>query len=60
MTHDFVYGKYRYLVKRKKSDKFFRDKAFKISNNLKYNEDERVLTSMVYNFLIRNLLSTGI
>ena len=48
--HDIAYGKHRDLTKRTESDKFLRDKAFKIANNPKYNGYERGLASMVYKF----------
>ena len=31
--HDMVYARQKYLTKRTESDKFFRDKTFKIANN---------------------------
>ena len=33
---DMAYGKSRYLIKRTQPDKFLKDKAFKIANNLEY------------------------
>ena len=48
--HDMVYGKYKDLTKRTVSDKFLRDKAFKIASNPKYDGYERGLASMVYKF----------
>ena len=45
-----VYGKYKDLTKRTVSDKFLRDKAFKIASNPKYDGYERGLASMVYKF----------
>ena len=49
--HDMAYGSYNDLIKRTKSDKELRDKAFKIASIPKYNGYERGLASMVYNFL---------
>ena len=34
--HDMAYGKSKDLAKRTQPDKFLRDKAFKIANDLKY------------------------
>ena len=34
--HDMAYGKYKDLTKGTQSDKFLRDKAFKIASNPKY------------------------
>ena len=38
------------LARRAASNKFLRDKAFNIAKNLKYDEHQRSLASMVYNF----------
>ena len=38
------------LIKRTQSDKFLKDKAFKIANNSNYDGYQRGLASMVYNF----------
>ena len=38
------------MTKRTESDKFLRDKAFKIASNPEYDGYERRLTSMVYKF----------
>ena len=48
--HDMAYDKSKDLVKRTQSDKVFRDKAFKIVSNPKYDGYQRGLTSMVYKF----------
>ena len=45
--HDMAYGKSKDLVKRTQSDKVFRDKAFKITNNPKCNGYQRGLASML-------------
>ena len=45
-----VYGKSKDLVKRTQSDKFLKDKAFKIVSNPKYDG----LASMVYKFFDKN------
>ena len=54
--HDMAYGKTKDLVKRTQSDKVLRDKAFKIASDPKYHGYQRELGSMVYKFLIKNLL----
>ena len=41
--HDMAYGKSKDLVKRTQSDKVFRDKAFKITNNPKCDGYQRGL-----------------
>ena len=50
------YGDFKDLAKRTTSDKVLRDKAFNFVKNSKYYEYQRGLASMVYNFLIKNLL----
>ena len=46
--HDMAYGKSKDLVKRTKSDKVWKDKAFKIASNPKYDGYQIRLASMVY------------
>ena len=46
--HDMAYGKSKDLAKRTQSDKFLRDKAFKIASDPKYDGFQRGLASMVY------------
>ena len=48
--HDMAYGKSKHLAKRTQSDKFLRDKAFKIASDPKYDGYQRGLASMVYKF----------
>ena len=48
--HDMAHGKTRHFKKRTQSDKFLKNKAFKIANNPKYDGYQRGLASMVYNF----------
>ena len=48
--HDMAYGKSKDLVKRTHSDKFVRDKAFKIAGDPKDDGYQRGLASMVYKF----------
>ena len=54
--HDIVYGKSKDLTKRTQSDKLLRDKVFKIASDPKYDGYQRGLASMVYTFLIKNLV----
>ena len=54
--HDMAYGKSKDLAKRTQSYKFLRDKAFKIASDPKYDGYQRALVSMVYKFLINNLV----
>ena len=54
--HDMSYVKSKYLAKRTQSDKFLRDKTFKIASNPKYDGYQRGLASMAYKFLIKNLV----
>ena len=46
--HDMAYGKSKDLVKRTRSDKVLRDKAFKIASNPKYDGYQRGLALKVY------------
>ena len=54
--HDMAYGKSNDLVKRTQSDRVLKNKAFKIASNPNYDGYQRGLASMVYDFLIKNLL----
>ena len=54
--HDMTYGKSKDLVKRTQSDKVLKDKAFKIASDPKHDGYQRGLASMVYKFLIKNLV----
>ena len=53
--HDMVYGDFKEIAiaRRTASDKFLRDKAFNVDKNPKYDEYQRGLASMVYNFFDR-------
>ena len=53
--HDMAYDKTKDLVKRTESDKVLKDKAFKIKSDPKYDDYQRELSSMVYNFFFLNL-----
>ena len=50
-----AYGDFEDLAKRIASGKVLGDKAFNIAKNPKYDEYQRRLASMVYNFLIKSL-----
>ena len=58
--HDMAYGKSKDLAKRTQSDKFLRDKAFKIASDPKYDGYQRGLVSMVYRFFDKNSSGSGI
>ena len=45
-----VYGDFKNLAQRTPSDKIFRDIAFNIAKNSKYDADQGRLHSMVYQF----------
>ena len=47
---------FKNILRRTASDKILADKAFNIAWNLKYNGYQRGLFSMLYKFLIKNLL----
>ena len=49
-------GHFKELTKRTASDKIFRDKAFSIAKNPKYDEYQRGLASIVYTFFDKKLL----
>ena len=57
--HDMVYGKYKDLTKRTKSDKVLRDKASEIASNPKYNRYQRWFASMVYNSFDKKSTGNG-
>ena len=52
--HDMAYGDFKDLNRRTAADKVLRDKAFNIAKNPKYDEYQRRLASMVYNFFDKN------
>ena len=57
--HDTAYGNFKDLVKRTAAVKDLRDKAFNIAKDPKYDGNQRGLTSMVYDFLIKRLQGMG-
>ena len=58
--HDMASGKSKDLVKRTQSDKFLRDKAFKIAGDPNYDGYQRGLASMVYNFFDKKSCGSGV
>ena len=58
--HDMAYGKSKDLVKRTQSDKFLRDKAFKIASDRKYDGYQRELASMICKFFDKKSKGRGI
>ena len=50
-----AYGNYKDVVKYTESDKVFRDKAFKIASNTKYDGYEKGLASMDYKLFDKNI-----
>ena len=58
--HDMAYGKSKDLIKRTQSDKFLKNKAFKIANNPKYDGYQRGLASMVYKVFDKKSKGSGI
>ena len=57
---DMVYGKSKDLTKRTQSDRFLRDKAFKIANDPKYDGYQRGLVSMVYKLFDKKSSGSGV
>ena len=53
---DMAYGESKDLTRRTESDKVLRDKAFKIASNPKHDGYQRGLASLVYKFLIKDLV----
>ena len=58
--HDMAYGKTKNLVKRTQSDKFLKNKAFKILSDPKYDGYQRGLASTVYTFFDKKCEGSGI
>ena len=55
-----AYGKSKDLAKRTQSDKFLRDKAFKIASDPKYDGYQRGLASMTYLFFDKKSSRSGV
>ena len=58
--HEVAYGESKDLTRRAAFDKILRDKAFNIAENPKYDRYQRVLASMIYNFLDKKTSGSGI
>ena len=54
--HHMTYRDFKDLHRRKASDRLLRDKAFNVAKNLKCDEYQRGLASLVYIFFIKSLL----
>ena len=48
--HDMAYGEFKDLTKRTAADKVLENKTFNIAKDPKYNEYQKGLATMVYNF----------
>ena len=55
-----AYGDFKDLARRIAADKVFRDKAFKIAIDKKYNSYQRGLASMVYKFFYKKSSGSGV
>ena len=58
--HDMAYGDFKDLARRTASDKIWRDEAFNIAKNPKYDGYERRLASMVYKFFDKKSKGSGV
>ena len=58
--HDMAYGDFKELKRRTQPDKLFKDKAFAIASNPKYDGYQRGLVSMVYEFFDKKSKGCGI
>ena len=58
--HDMAYSNFKDLAKRTIADKVFRDKAFNIAKNHKYDGYLRGLASMVYKFFDKKTKGSGL
>ena len=55
-----VYGDFKELARRTASDKIFRNKAFNIAKNPKYDGYQRGLSSMIYKFFDKKSKGSGV
>ena len=60
LQHYMAHGKSKDLAKRTQSDKVFRDKAFNVARDPKYDGYQRGLASMVYKFFDKNPSGRGV
>ena len=58
--HDSAYADHKDLINRTKSDKVLRDKAYNIASNPEYDGYQRGLASMIYKFLDKKSMGSGI
>ena len=58
--HDKAYGDFEEIKRRTASDKIFRDEAFNIAKNPKYDGNQRGLASMIYKFFDKKSEGSGI
>ena len=58
--HNKAYGKSKDLAERTQSDKVFKDKAFRIASDPKYDDYQRGVASMVYDFFDKKSSGSGI
>ena len=58
-AHDAAYSDCKDLAKRTISDKIFKDQAYEIARNCKYDRHQKALTSMVYKFCDKKTGSGG-
>ena len=57
--NDMAYGKTKDLVKKAQSDKFLKDKSFKIASDPKYDVYQSGLASMFYKFYDKKSSGSG-
>ena len=58
--HDMAYGDFKDLTKRTAADKFFKNEAFNIAKDPKYDGYQRGLASMVYKFFDKKTKGSGV
>ena len=58
--HDMAYGDFKDLKRRTASDKILRDKTFNIGKNPKYDRYQRGIASMVYEFVDKKSIGSGV
>ena len=58
--HDMAYGDFKDLARRIAFDEVWRDKAFNVAKNPKYDGHQRGLASMVYTFFDNKTLGGGV
>ena len=58
--HDMAYGDFEDLKRRTFSDKIFRDQAFNIAKNFKYDGYQRGLASIVYKHFDKKSKGSGV